>query len=100
MIKLVTALIFATLLYLCALALAWLFNADVGTTFAFLLAGLIIEDRLPADRKLSESKKSSEKEKTSGSFLIEKSRNSYEKFPPEKVNVKPPKPVPPPPKKP
>lgn len=49
--KLAIALLFATLLYLCAVTLAWLFNADLGTSFAFLLAVLIIEDRIPPQPK-------------------------------------------------
>lgn len=47
MVKLIASLIFATVLYFFALLIASASNASVGTVFAFLLAIVIIEDRIP-----------------------------------------------------
>lgn len=47
MIKLLSSILFATSLYGVAFLIASVIKADLGVTLAFLLAVLIIEDRLP-----------------------------------------------------
>lgn len=49
MIKLIASFIFSVILYFIVLMFAWVFKTDVATTFAFALAVLMIEDRMPPD---------------------------------------------------